>query len=79
MNLEPLKESFGELYELISDQSVLEVIIDSPDDIYYEKDRAVRNFTGKVNGQSQLHAMVQAMAKLAEKNLMKLHQIYELP
>ena len=67
MNLEPLKESFGELYELLSDQSVLEVIIDSPDDIYYEKDRAVHNFSGKVNGQAQLQSMVQAMAKLAGK------------
>ena len=62
MNLETLKNSFGDLYSQLTNDDCIEIIVNSKEEIYFEEKGKIHEFSGAIG---EVSVMIREMAKLA--------------
>lgn len=64
-----LEKAFGPLWELYKDDNMREIIVDSCDDIYYEKNCEIINYEPGLKGPEEIKEIIYALAKIAGKKI----------
>jgi len=64
-----LKKAFGPLWDIYNDENVREIIVDSCDDIYYEKNGEIINFEPGLKDTNEIKQMIFSFLKIAGKDI----------